>query len=72
MACSAAPQAWSTGAATTRPRSVARGAARVRSVERSNTRRGSTVHGGQLLVGGGGAGAALCAPAARPSVGGRT
>lgn len=58
MACSAAPQAWSTGAATTQPRGVARGAARVRSVERSNTRRGSTVHGGQLLVGGGGAGAA--------------
>lgn len=69
MLCCVAPQAWSTGAATARPRSVARGATRWRSVERSDTRRGITFCAGQLLVRGWQAGAASCAAAARPYVG---
>ena len=69
MACGAAPQAFSMGVAITRLRTVTRGAARQRNGAPSGMRRGVAFCGGQLLVDGGGLGAALRALAARPSVG---
>ena len=68
LSCRAAPQAWTTGVVSTRPRRAGCGAARRRSVGRCDARRGFTFCGGKLLVRGDGAGAVSCASAARPCV----